>query len=142
MIADTTITGSTTSLLSAFKRSKAISLTPLIDVVFILLMFFMLTTSFIKEKQIELSSPVASTNQAVVAPQVVWLDSLGGLRLESPAAQVLADNTLLSRIDREHPVVISPAAGADIQGIVTALTRLKGLGIEQLSLGRPYGTTE
>tara|TARA_R110001592_G_scaffold357416_1_gene660573 strand:+ start:135332 stop:135760 length:429 start_codon:yes stop_codon:yes gene_type:complete len=142
MIADTTITDGAIGLLSAAKRSKAISLTPLIDVVFILLMFFMLTTSFIKERQIELSSPVASANQALNAPQLLWLDRLGSLRLESPKSQLLVDKVILTRIDSDQPVVIRPAADADIQGIVSTLARLKGLGIEELSLGRPYGATE
>lgn len=142
MIADTTITSGAIGLLPAAKRAKAIGLTPLIDVVFILLMFFMLTTSFIKERQIELSSPVASTSQALNAPQLLWLDRLGSLRLDSPASQVLLDKMILTRIDSDQPVVISPAADADIQGIVSTLARLKRLGIEELSLGRPYGATE
>ena len=37
-----------------------VNLTPLIDVVFLLLIFFMVSTSFVKESQIKLTLPEAS----------------------------------------------------------------------------------
>lgn len=130
------------ALMPLLKRRGAISLTPLIDVVFILLMFFMLTTSFVQERQLELSSPTASTSEMTVPPQIIWLDSSGNLGMESPGAPPLSDSSLKNLIDRNHPAVIRPAEKANIQGIVTALARLKRLGIDELSLGRPYGESE
>src|SRR3546814_1065083 len=42
------------------RRRASISLTPLIDVVFILLIFFMLASSFLDERAIEIDSPAAA----------------------------------------------------------------------------------
>lgn len=39
------------------RRTKGVSLTPLIDVVFLLIVFFMLSTSFVMSESLELSMP-------------------------------------------------------------------------------------
>ena len=46
-----------------------INLTPLIDVVFLLLIFFMVTTTFTRETQLEVSLPEASSAQAASQEQ-------------------------------------------------------------------------
>ena len=45
---------------AAQKKRPLISLTPLIDVVFILLVFFMLASSFLDWRSIDLSTPAAA----------------------------------------------------------------------------------
>jgi len=42
-------------------KTKGINMAPLIDMVFILLIFFMVTTSFVKETGIDVQRPTAST---------------------------------------------------------------------------------
>ncbi|SKA67679.1 ExbD/TolR family protein [Desulfobaculum bizertense] len=64
-------------------RSSEINMTPLIDMVFILLIFFIVTTSFVKESGVDVERPVANTavrkeNVSVMvgvdAEGIVWLD--------------------------------------------------------------------
>jgi biopolymer transport protein ExbD len=43
------------------RRSSELNIAPLIDMVFILLIFFLVTTSFVKETGIEVSRPTAAT---------------------------------------------------------------------------------
>jgi len=45
----------------AQKKTLELNIAPLIDMVFILLIFFLVTTSFIKETGVDISRPVAST---------------------------------------------------------------------------------
>ncbi|MCC8190298.1 MAG: biopolymer transporter ExbD [Planctomycetes bacterium] len=60
-----------------------LNLTPLIDMIFILLIFFMVTASFVQESAVEVERPVAQTaeskNPAVIvsidANSVVWVDN-------------------------------------------------------------------
>jgi biopolymer transport protein ExbD len=61
-----------------------IDLTPMLDVVFIMLIFFIVTASFVKEAGIEASRPEASTNEpsesqniliSVTATDEIWLDN-------------------------------------------------------------------
>ena len=49
------------------RRARTISLTPLIDVVFILLLFFMLSTQFTEQQAITFKVPAANT-AAIVQP--------------------------------------------------------------------------
>ncbi|MBR9909484.1 MAG: biopolymer transporter ExbD [Gammaproteobacteria bacterium] len=62
---------------------NAIDLTPMLDVVFIMLIFFIVTASFIKEAGIEINRPDATTAElkksanilvAVSANNEVWID--------------------------------------------------------------------
>lgn len=63
--------------------SSRLNLTPLIDMVFILLIFFMVTSSFVKESGVEVSRPEAQTAEpqeranimiAVTQEGEVWID--------------------------------------------------------------------
>lgn len=63
--------------------SAQIDLTPMLDVVFIMLIFFIVTASFIKEAGIEVQRPPATTREAVenqkiliaISPQnEIWID--------------------------------------------------------------------
>lgn len=58
-------------LLNAVKQHKQlISMTPLIDVVFILLLFFMLSSTFNRMKQIEVRSVSSSTSAQILMSEV------------------------------------------------------------------------
>ena len=60
-----------------------IDLTPLMDIVFIMLIFFIVTTSFIKESGVDINRPTANTAErkergniliAITANDEVWID--------------------------------------------------------------------
>lgn len=120
-------------------RRNRISLTPLIDVVFILLMFFMLTSSFTREKQLELSAPVASQEQQVVTEvERLVVDASGGLESVRSMGQELSDDRLRELLAGGHPVVLQPHREATVQHIVSAMSRLRELGVSRLSLANLY----
>ena len=61
-----------------------IDLTPMLDVVFIMLIFFIVTASFIKEAGVEVNRPEASTSDpkenvnilvAITATNEIWMDN-------------------------------------------------------------------
>ena len=62
-------------------RRRPISLTPLIDVVFILLMFFMLTSAFTRWKAVDLRLPTTSSDTSPKKPQALLLHTDGSLSL-------------------------------------------------------------
>ncbi len=118
---------------------NGISLTPLIDVVFILLVFFMLTTSFLDWRTVKLKLPVvgASTRQALI-PVVVTL-TLEGVRLDG---RDISDQDLITQINirRERqvgqPVVIRPAKEVSIQRVVGFLDVIARARIDGVQLVR------
>jgi len=68
---------------SAGEEEGAIDLTPMLDVVFIMLIFFIVTATFIKESGVEVNRPEASTANrkddttvliAISADNSIWMD--------------------------------------------------------------------
>ena len=62
------------NLRSSSKEEPEINLTSLIDVVLLLLVFFMVSTSFVREAEISLRLPQAQTEVDAVAPAVDVLE--------------------------------------------------------------------
>ncbi|GAB6043389.1 ExbD/TolR family protein [Endothiovibrio diazotrophicus] len=66
------------------RSSFGLNLTPLIDIVFLLLVFFMLTAHFVRDESVAVELPQARSGEAVeedVGPLVVTLDGEGKIRL-------------------------------------------------------------
>lgn len=76
-----------------FRERKAveasIDLTPCIDMVFILLIFFMVSTTFVKDMQIDIARPGAST-QTVASTKAVrlYIDKAGEVYLDGQPIRV------------------------------------------------------
>lgn len=125
------------------RRPVGIRLTPLIDVVFILLVFFMLASSFMDWRGFRLDLPAAdATPDPDVEPIVVRVLGNGGYRLGGLdlALEELVERVREVRSDADpRPVVIQAAAGAPVQATVRALDRLHAGGIEGASLAGDPG---
>ena len=126
------------------RKRPLISLTPLIDVVFILLVFFMLASSFLDWRAIDLNAPAraAAGSTAVEGALLVEIRP-DGLRL---AAETLTLDALAQRVAArlaakpEQRVLIKPAAGVTLQRTVNVLDRLKAAGVTDMSLIRGGAT--
>jgi len=104
------------------KRRQAISLTPLIDVVFILLLFFMLSSSFVPWRQINISMPTASSSSNNEMVKLEILDN-NGLFLFDSHAYVLSNLAGLKLLVARFPdSVFLIKAKADVEtGVLLAL---------------------
>lgn len=63
------------------RKPRQIGMTPLIDVVFLLIIFFMLSTSFIRTESMELLFPKASETQAPTKTDIIRIYIAGNERL-------------------------------------------------------------
>lgn len=123
------------------RRRSLISLTPLIDVVFILLLFFMLASSFLDLRSIALDAPASGTQTATMEGALLVEVRRDGLRFGG--SYVSLDG--LARRVRAHlaqapqrRVLVQPGTGVSLQEVVGVLDRLVAAGAEQLSLlGHP-----
>ncbi|MBK5929527.1 biopolymer transporter ExbD [Halochromatium salexigens] len=119
-----------------------INLTPLVDVVFLLLIFFMVTTSFRDEGRLRLQLPEADA-KAVPAEEIdlveVMIDRVGRFYVNR---QALAGNDLetLQRAlrdavgaERGLPVVIKADARTPHQAVMTVLDAAGQLGLTQVA---------
>ena len=122
------------------RRRHSISLTSLVDVVFILLFFFMLASSYQSWRSIDLS--LAGSGDQPVEPGA----ELQVLRQLADGALLLQDAPLdieeIEMLVRERPqlkLVVQPGEGVDLQSTITLMDRLRRAGA-QLALGRLENT--
>jgi biopolymer transport protein ExbD len=69
--------------LSKNDTAAQVEITPLIDMVFILLIFFMVSTTFVKDMQIDIERPAASSATSTSSKELrVHIESSGSLYLD------------------------------------------------------------
>jgi biopolymer transport protein ExbD len=68
---------------------QALDMTPLIDMVFILLIFFMVSTSFVKDMKLDLDRPAASSAVSASTKALrLYIDANGDTYLDGQAVQI------------------------------------------------------
>ncbi len=123
-------------------EDEGINLTPLIDVVFLLLIFFMVSTTFTKRTQLSVDLPEATGEQNSELPKQIeiMIAADGSYAVND---QVLVNNkieTLKSAIDKlsegnnKVPLVITADAKTPHQSVVQAMDAAGQLGFAHLSI--------
>ena len=117
-----------------------ISLTPIIDVVFILLIFFMLATNFqsFNQTDIKLSNEEASTSQSDKRIYLVEFNKEGEFKLnKARMSQKNIKNKILDskKNDEEYIVVIKGAKDTEIQDILNVIADFKKNDIKEITIG-------
>ncbi|MCH8082707.1 MAG: biopolymer transporter ExbD [Myxococcales bacterium] len=120
------------------KSESEVNLTPMLDVVFIMLIFFIVTASFVKESGIEISRPGASTAVrkekgniliAISANDQIWMNR----RQVDPRA-------LRANIERAHAenpqgaVIIQADKDAKTGLLVKVMDAARSAGVKSISL--------
>jgi biopolymer transport protein ExbD len=124
------------------KRDNSINLTPLIDVVFLLLIFFMVTTTFTRETRMLISLPEAEAEAPVTAQTSVELVvSKDGSYAVNGQSLINRDiKTIMAALkdasagDSEVPLVITADAQSTHQAVITAMDAAGRLGFETLNI--------
>jgi len=122
------------------RRRLRIGLTPLIDVVFILLLFFMLTTRFAQQQAIPLrmSGTAEAGSQALPERVVLRLDANGTLGLADgttlPLDRLAEHPAVASLRERSSPIVLQVADEAPLQALVSTIDRLEAAGLPDVSV--------
>ncbi len=117
-----------------------INVTPLLDVVFIMLIFFIVTTSFVKEEGLPVSSPGNEPPREIVrdaGPVVVRINSTGQILLEGRILEPGAVPANLQRIKAENPdapLIVAAHPDGDTEALVAVLDGAKAAGIESVTV--------
>jgi biopolymer transport protein ExbD len=119
-------------------EDAAIDMTPMLDIVFIMLIFFIVTTSFVKEAGIEVVKPEADTANrqknanifiAVNRDGDVWMDKR---QIDKDSVQVT-----LERLLSEQPtdvVIIQADEDAEHGIVIDVMDQVKAAGINSISI--------
>lgn len=119
-----------------------LNLTPLIDVVFLLLIFFMVSTTFQKESEIKISLPQAATDKQPVATDKieVMINGAGKMHVgghELANSQIATVRQALKKAAngrRDIPLVIRADKNSPYQSIVTVMDAGSQIGLLRISL--------
>ena len=117
-----------------------INITPMLDIVFIMLIFFIVTTSFVKEEGLEVSRPSSSPPKELKqdkGPIVVRIDASS---LISVKGRILEPRAVEANLEREKaekptsPLIVAAHPEADTEALVTILDAAKAAGIDSVSV--------
>ena len=116
-----------------------LNLIPLIDVVFMLLIFFMLTTTFVHDRALEVNLPKSETGaeqRAEVENHIIELDAQGNVAVDGQAVERADLPERLREIAGDgRPVLLWADAQVVNQQVVTTLDLARRAGIEKIGLG-------
>ena|SRR6056300_900100 len=126
-------------LLKKQKKSTDINVAPLIDIVFLLLIFFMLTSEFTDFKTIDMISPNKSntTIQKSELPIVINLSANGTIEIDNvnvdlmDLSSTVKDKLMNSKNDK---VIISTLNETKINLLINIVDAIRSLGIENIAL--------
>jgi len=127
---------------SADRLDTNVELTPLIDVVFLLLIFFMVSTTFIRETQLKIDLPEAAGELQVTegAPLEISISSEGEYSIDG---QLLVNSQLETVIrglkeasggDLERRLIVTADANATHQAVVQAMDAAGQVGLTRISI--------
>jgi biopolymer transport protein ExbD len=117
-----------------------INITPMLDIVFIMLIFFIVTTSFVKEKGLEVSRPSNSPPKEIVkkkGPIVVRIDANGNISMKGRMLERKAVEANLEREKAEKPespLIIAAHPDADTEALVIILDAAEAVGVASVSV--------
>ncbi|MEM7746995.1 MAG: biopolymer transporter ExbD [Pseudomonadota bacterium] len=116
-------------------RRRALSLTPLIDVVFLLLVFFMLASTFIRFSTVKLETAGAGTGSAdrsKLALIHVGKDALIHINGQPVSAGQLPDDLAALIAEGKTEAVVVVRKQAEVGDLVTGLSQVRAAGFNSV----------
>lgn len=117
-----------------------INITPMLDIVFIMLIFFIVTTSFVKERGLDLSRPSQADSPPKTkdkGPIVVKISHMSQITIND---REVDQNAIRANLEREKatkpdsPLIIAADPDAEIDAVVSVLDAAKVAGIARINV--------
>lgn len=120
------------------EEQEEINMTPMLDVVFILLIFFIVTASFVKEAGIEVNRPEAATAvKKERANILVAISDKGDIWINKRRVDVRAVQANIERLKAENPqgtVVIQADKKATTDILIKVMDSARAAGVFDVSI--------
>ena len=123
----------------AHSEEAEINITPMLDIVFIMLIFFIVTTSFVREFGLDVNRPSATPPREQKASEVivVRIDALGGVTVDRRPTDIgrvraLIESGLAARPQASVVVIASRQADAGV--LVGVIDSARSAGAERVAL--------
>ncbi len=85
------------------EEEGTVDLTPMLDVVFIMLIFFIVTASFIKESGVEVNRPAAETGESKTASVLVGINADNSIWMDGRRIDIRSVRANIERLHAENP---------------------------------------
>ena len=118
---------------SSSEQNADIDMTPMLDIVFIMLIFFIVTTSFVKESGIDVNRPSAKTGITKAQGNIiVGIKANGDVWIDKRLVDFRAVRANVSRLHMENPlgsVIIAADKDTKTQALVQVIDQIRLAGI-------------
>ena len=126
------------NILQEQEEAEEINMTPMLDVVFILLIFFIVTASFVKEAGIEVNRPEAATAvKKERANILVAISDAGEIWINKRRVDVRAVQANIERLKAENPqgtVVIQADKKSTTDVLIKVMDSARAAGVYDVSI--------
>ncbi|WP_122035380.1 biopolymer transporter ExbD [Aliivibrio sp. EL58] len=120
------------------KEEASIDLTPMLDIVFIMLIFFIVTSSFVRESGVEVNRPQAAHSIAQKEVGIfVAITANNQIFIDKRRVDIERVEAMLSSLHLDNPqasLVIQADKHAYNGTVVSVMDAAKGVGIESIAL--------
>ncbi|MCS5565025.1 MAG: biopolymer transporter ExbD [Methylococcales bacterium] len=125
-------------------QEPEINLTPMLDIVFIMLIFFIVTTSFVKESGIDVNRPTAETAERKERGNIiVSIRANGEVWIDKRAVDVRAVRANVARLHAENPlgsVIIAADRDTKTHHLVEVMDQIRMAGITNASIATEHSS--
>ncbi len=115
-----------------------LDIAPLIDIVFLLLVFFMLTSTFIVQEAVELELPESKSSSKIdTTPIIISLDKAGQLAINDEIIELhLLRSLLKTRLKQsENPAItLKSDAKVEVQQLLNVMDEIRAAGGSNIAL--------
>ena len=120
------------------KEEAEIDMTPMLDVTFIMLIFFIVTASFVKESGVTVERPLADTGEKQKrAAILVGIDPAGGVFIDNNQIDIRAVRAGVEKLLAENPqgtVVIQADRRAKSGDVIAVMNQIKEAGAQGVAI--------
>ena len=120
-----------------------INITPMLDIVFIMLIFFIVTTSFVRESGVEVSTPAAQTATRQEQTNIfIGITAAGEIWIDRRPVDPRSVRAIVARLHADKPegaVIIQSDEEASTRMLVEVMDQVRLAGVEGIAIAADKG---
>ncbi|MCK5898503.1 MAG: biopolymer transporter ExbD [Methylococcales bacterium] len=124
---------------SSTEQAADIDMTPMLDIVFIMLIFFIVTTSFVKESGIEINRPSAdgTATRTENANIIVGIKPNGEVWIDKQLVDIRSVRANIARLHAENPlgaVIVAADKESKTKTLIQVMDQIRLAGVMNASI--------
>ncbi|MCC2606983.1 ExbD/TolR family protein [Planctobacterium marinum] len=126
-------------------QQAELDMTPMLDIVFIMLIFFIVTTSFVKESGVDVNAPQAQSAQPQNANIFVAITAEGDIWIDNRLVDIRSVRSIVARLHAESPestVVIQSDQQTRTKELIGVMDQVRLAGVEKVAIAADITATQ